>query len=790
LGPLSALPALVAAQAAGIVLADAGALPAAFAAAGAAHASAVALVAAGRRHLRAAAALGLALCAGALAHAVRLEPALRFAPWAPVEVTLEARLAALESTRAGWIAELRDVAATEPGAPALPPAVRLYGVREGAVADGGFAERLPGSHVRLRARLRPPSGRSNPGGRDPARALLRAGVGAVGSLVHPALHALRTPPAPPRAALERMRRGATARLARRGPGGALLAELALGARGSIPDADEEALARLGLTHLLSVSGLHLALVAGGAFAAARAAAARSAALAARVDARRAGLGGAVAAAALYAAATGFAVPVQRSLVIVLALALAALRRRPQPRGHALVLAAGAVLALEPSALFAPGAQLSFAATAALVFARRAPGPSEPARGVRRAARALAAALDASACAVAVTAPIVAFHFGRSSPVGWLANALAVPLTGVFLLPLALAAGAVAAFAPEAPAVEAVLDAAARAAEALLALAAAGAAPVPAAQGVAASGAVYALAAVLGAVVLRATHTSARVVGAVAGSALLAAAPPARIAPPPPRIVALDVGQGDAVLVQGRTGALLIDAGTLVPDGPDLGARVVVPALRALGVRRLDLVAASHADLDHRGGLPAVLASLPVARLWLPHGGLADPAFAALVAAARDAGAAVEERGLGSAPLQVGDLRVEALWPPAAPEPAASRNARSLTLRVEAAGRAVLLPGDLEAAGEARLVEAGVPLRADVLKLAHHGSRTSSTRAFLAAVGGRVAIASAPRMGRFGMPHRDAVARARAAGYALWWTGRDGAVLVGLGPELEVRGWRR
>lgn len=250
-----------------------------------------------------------------------------------------------------------------------------------------------------------------------------------------------------------------------------------------------------------------------------------------------------------------------------------------------------------------------------------------------------------------------------------------------------------------------------------------------------------------------------------------------------------MGQGDAVLVQGRTGALLVDGGTAVPDGPDLGATVVVPALRALGVRRLDLVVASHADLDHRGGLPAVLRALPVARVWLPPGGLADPSFAELVATARAVGAALEEQGAGGTPLRIGDLAVEPLWPPRGAHEG-SRNDRSLTLRVALAGRRVLLPGDLEVEAERRLLASGICLRADVLKLGHHGSRTSSSAAWLAAVGGAVAVASAPRAGRFEMPHPEVVARVGAGGYALWWTGRDGAVLIGLAPELQARGWRR
>jgi competence protein ComEC len=359
-----------------------------------------------------------------------------------------------------------------------------------------------------------------------------------------------------------------------------------------------------------------------------------------------------------------------------------------------------------------------------------------------------------------------------------------------LVPACLAAALLAGLAPSAAITEWIVRAAAALGSASLAAVAAAAARVPDLR--VATPAPTALAAVaVGAwVVVRTRRRGLRVALAVVLPLGLAGSPPWPIDPPPPRVVVLDVGQGDAIVVQGRSGALLVDGGTALPGGPDLGETVVVPALRALGIRRLDLVVATHADLDHRGGLGAVLQTLPVARLWLPFGGTRDPDFAPLLAAAGAAHVPVEERGAGSPAERFGDLRVAPLWPPHAPDPAdPARNDRSLTLRVEVGGRAVLLPGDLEAPAEARLVAAGAPLAADVLKLPHHGSRTSSSPGFLAAVGGWVAIASAPRSGRFGMPHPDVVARARAAGYTVWWTGRDGAVLVGLGGRLAVRGWR-
>jgi competence protein ComEC len=284
--------------------------------------------------------------------------------------------------------------------------------------------------------------------------------------------------------------------------------------------------------------------------------------------------------------------------------------------------------------------------------------------------------------------------------------------------------------------------------------------------------------------VRARSTRTRIAGALAVSGLLAVAPPATVLPEPPRLVALDVGQGDALLVQGEPGAVLVDAGTAIPDGIDLGRRTVVPALRALGVRRIDLLVASHADLDHRGGIPAVLGALPVGEVWIPPDGRGDVAFAPVLAAAAAAGVPVRERGRGSAPLRAGELRVTALWPPFATA-RASRNDRSLVVRVDVGRRRVLLPGDIETSAEHVLIASGADLRADALVLPHHGSRTSSSAAFLRAVDASVAIASAPCWGRFGMPHADVLERARAAGHPVWWTGRDGAVLVALGPRLAA-----
>jgi competence protein ComEC len=736
--------------------------------------------------LRAVCAAGLALASGAFALAGRLDAAARGWEGAPFETTLEGRVRSLQRLPGGFRLELDGVRAAEPGV-RLPDAIRLAG----EATPGGVAaiERaLPGERLRVRAVLRAPSALANPGGRDALRELSRQGIGATGRLAHPALHA-RVPEREgwrPLLRLHAARARLDERLARTGPGGGLLRALALGERAGLSASVQDAFTRLGLAHLLSVSGLHLALMAGLVFSLARAGLGRSAWLAARRDTRLPALAAAVLGAVLYALLSGWQVPVRRSLLLVLALALAMGRGRRGGAGEPLAAASLAILAAEPQALFGASFQLSFAASAALALAPRALAPA-PARVAGRALLRLREALSSSATALAATSPLAALQLGSVAPIALLANLAAIPWTGVVLLPASLLAVGIAAL-PEPLRPALALAAAERiAAASIVAVEWAAAAlptleprPPPAAAWLAAASLV-ALAS------LAAWGIAPRVLLCLASSALLALAPPAATPPPPPRLVAFDVGQGDAWLIQGRRGALLVDAGPATPSGVDLGRRVVAPALAALGVKRLDLMVVTHADLDHRGGAGSLLERVPVEQLWLPYGARADPGFASLLEAAAARGVEVSERGAQAPALRAGDLWIEPLWPPEG-ESHGSRNRRSLVVRVTAGSHRILLPGDLDAEAETALIASGAALQADVLALAHHGSRTSSTPAFLAAVAPTLALVSAPCHGRFGMPHSEVLARVRSAAASLWWTGRDGALVVGLAEPLHVWGW--
>ena len=730
--------------------------------------------------------VALAFLAGAVSLALQLGVAAAVVHLPSESVAIEGTVVDTASGPGWWRVDVADVRAVDPKAPRLPRRIRLIG-GETPIGFRSLETANRGERIRALIALRELHEPRNPGSPNRVRRLERRGVGALGRLLHPALHvtlADRSTGSPMRA-IRDLRREISGELAAVGAGSSLVRALALGDRGGLSTEVRDAFRKLGLSHLLAVSGLHLGLVASLAFAVVRASAGRSAWLAARCDTRHIALGVGVTTAVIYALFSGWAIPVRRALVFLLMLALTVVRGRSSLRAEPLAAASIAVLSVEPGALFEPGAQLSFAATAALMFAApRSDSGESGAFGSR--SKFIEDAARASASAVAVTAPIAAWQLGSAAPVALFANLIAIPWAAFALLPASLLAALALGCGLE-PIGGWLASSAVWIANGTLQLGLWLSDRLPSSTPAMRPPGAYLLAiALCVALTLRARGTAPRVLGALVVSALVVAAPPTPLAPPRPRLVALEVGQGAASLVEGRRAAVLVDSGSSVA-GRDWGKRAVLPALAALGVERLDVLIVSHGDLDHSGGVPSVLSAVSVGEVWVPHGAAIDPAFGQIRETARSRGIPVFERGAGSPAVAVGDLTIEPLWPPPVAE-RRSRNDRSLVVRIGVAGHRILLPGDLEASAEFDLVSSGADLRSDVFAWPHHGSRTSSTDTFLEAVGATVAIASAPCRSRFGMPHADVLARAEEGGLSVWWTGRDGAVMVGLGKRVTAWGY--
>lgn len=506
---------------------------------------------------------------------------------------------------------------------------------------------------------------------------------------------------------------------------------------------------------MSISGLHVTLVSGLAAWLVASGWRRVPGLVLRLPARKSAAVAAIVAALGYTLIAGFGVPAQRTFWMVSVVALALWFGRVSSPWRTLALALAAIVLMDPWAPLSAGLWLSFGAVLLIFYA--AAGWTEPGTRIMQWGR----------IQWAITiglAPAALLLFGQLSVAGPIANALAIPLVSVVITPLAL----IAAVFP----VDALLELCAVLVQWLLQFLE-WCASLPAAlwqQHVPPLWTV--LAALAGAAWILAPRG---IPGRAAGAALMA--PAFCVALPQPTageawITTFDVGQGLAVLVRTQSRALLYDAGPAYGTEADSGARVIVPALRGEGISRLDLVVLTHQDSDHVGGALSVLETFEVGALASSLGE-AHP-LNGLAPSAR-----VCARGER---WEWDGVRFEFLHP-AAGRVAARRNDRSCVLRVTAGGRTMLLTGDIERSAEAELL--GHDVKSDVLLVPHHGSRTSSSPPFIAAVAPSVAIVPVGYRSRFGHPSDEVLARYRAAGTRVLRTDLDGAITLRMGDTLTL-----
>jgi competence protein ComEC len=538
------------------------------------------------------------------------------------------------------------------------------------------------------------------------------------------------------------------------PEAALLRGMALGDDAALPDRTRDEFRASGLSHLVAASGQNVILLAALVLAAA----------AVLGLALRARLVVVLAAIALYVPLAGSGPSIQRAGIMGAAAVVAVLAGRPAARWHALLLATAGTLALNPRAVEDVGWQLSFAAVVAILLLAARVREGLARRGLPRG---LAEATALTGAATLGTAPLIAAHFGQASLVSLPANVLAAPAVApvMWLAMLAVALGQLGT-ALAAPFVE--LASFPVAYVMWVAHVASGLPGAQASVPVGVVGAVCAAAALALTVPrVRAPLALGAVAAVALGCVLSLAQAAGRSAPAGLRITFLDVGQGDATLIQWRRSAILVDTGP--PDGP------ILARLRHAGVRRLDLLVVTHAQADHDGGAAAVLRALPVALLLDGRDGIRDPSGLGMAAQAARRHVRMVAARAGQV-LRVGAVVLRVLWPAGARGPAdagADPNQRAIVAEADAGGVRTLLTADAESD-----VLGGLDLGpVDILKVSHHGSADAGLPALLARLRPRLAAIEAGRHNVYGHPAAATVRALVAAGAAVARTDRDGSVSV-------------
>lgn len=565
------------------------------------------------------------------------------------------------------------------------------------------------------------------------------------------------------------------------PGAILAQALVFGDGRRVPPDLRTGLRRAGLSHLLAVSGLHVGLILGGLWW-----------LLGGLSNRLTAVCGA-SVLLLYGCLVGPRPSLLRAAVMALLVILAVAIERPPQALNSLCAALILILSFNPGAAFDLGFQLSFLATAGILlltprllerWRRKATGPAGH----------LAAGLAVTVAAQLATLPVTAVRIGVLTPLAPVLNLLFVPWTaltlGVSLMWVFMAAGASlpvlsVVAQPGAAVLLGVLDA--------LSVPFSWLTELPPGAWLAIPVSVrfeHALTLAIWLGVLVSGFRRA----AYALSLVLACTP--TLGDPDPRLVMLDVGQGESLLLQSgdRGPVILVDGGGFRQG--NFAEAALLQALAAEGIRRVDLAVLSHGDADHCRGLLELARYLRIERLWAAGVEVRDGCGREL--ARRLSGSVrLVERGHTEA---LGLWRLGVVHP--GPDPGAHGNSASLVVRACAGRSCALLTGDLDLAGERELLawirSGGGSLRSEVLKVAHHGSRTSTALEFLDAVRPRLALLSAGRRNPYGHPAPEVVERIERRGARLLRTDRHGRIEVRFRPQetgvrrpvFQVREWPR
>ncbi|HEU0231563.1 MAG TPA: DNA internalization-related competence protein ComEC/Rec2 [Burkholderiaceae bacterium] len=667
-----------------------------------------------------------------------------------------------------------------------------YGSGDSRPAD--FPDLIPGQIWRMALTLKVPHGERNPHGFDYEGHLFARGIRATGSVRGTPRYLRDEPWASLPVVAERarhvVRKAMRPYLEGRRYGAVQLA-LAIGDQDSVPSGDWTIFNVTGITHLVSISGSHITMIAalGGVLALRLWPLTRlgGRALAERVPAQVAGAMAALLVAWVYCLLAGWGVPARRTFVMLAVLACARAARIPLGVSRALCLVLFVVVALDPWAVLASGFWLSFGAVGILLASGGWSGHpmtrSTPSRWDRfRQSVGLATRLQ-----LAITAgltPILAGVFHQVSVISPLVNAYAIPAVELLVTPLSLLTAAAALV----PGLDWLAGAFAWLGHGVLASVMAPTvwlAGSPVATFDAAAPPLWVLVSASAGLVIAILSWGFRD-GRIAWLLLIPAVwwRADRPGQGEWRLAALDVGQAGAVVVQTARHALVFDTGLRTGPDSDSGARTILPYLRATGVRRIDALVVSHADIDHAGGARSLLSALPVMQSYSSFDLAAYLRREARLLGRPDdlppLPGAMSACVAGGA-WEIDGVHFQFVWPPKGGHAAhdrkrVKRNDRACVLMVRGAHHSMLLTSDVGLAQESALLHAGVQ-GVDVVMAAHHGSRHSSGEPFVRAMRARHVIAQAGKWNRYGHPDQGVEARWKSSGATFWRTDRQGAVLV-------------
>lgn len=673
-----------------------------------------------------------------------------------------------------------------PGA-TVPPHIALSDYRSGFGQRGDERAKPPslalhaGERWRLSVRLKRPHGTANPHGFDfEAWALehtirasgyvrqhgensrLQARVWQLSYIVE--------------MARERIRTRMQAVLGDR-PYAGILQALAIGDDSAIDQRDWQVFLRTGTNHLVSISGLHITMLSGMAYALLYAGWRRSERLTLHLPARKAAVIAGAVAALLYALIAGFSVPTQRTLYMLSVFACALWSGRAIAMLRVLAYALLLVVVLDPWAVMAPGFWLSFGAVALISYA---------VAGRLKAPSWWRAAIHTQWAVTLGLVPILLLLFQQVSLLSPLANAIAIPVISLLVVPLTLLGSLL-------PVDSALLLAHGEMSLCMDLLRWLATFPLSVWQQQAPPWWTLPLAMAGALVLLLPRGLPMRWLGALAFLPMLLVSPPRPLVGGM-QVTVLDVGQGLAVVVKTSGHSLLYDTGPRYSSQSDSGSRVVVPYLRGEGIRQLDGMVVSHNDSDHSGGMASVLAAVKIG--WLASSLPAEVLAGALTDAGSKSGAVSGDTISPTAamwmpaspPMQCyagqhwrwDQVQFEMLYPTLEQyvDGSIKDNNRSCVLKITSAAGSLLLAGDIEKQAEAQLLQASAgKLSADVLVAPHHGSRTSSTAAFIAAVLPQATVFTVGYRNRFHHPHPGVVQRYQVQGARLYRSDRDGAIVL-------------